>query len=83
MDDFDLYDVLAELGYGLEPKTRLARAEAFDYKAAAWLAVTARGDRGDAPGAGPPVRARGHRGAGEPGRALDAGRDARRAGWRR
>jgi type I restriction enzyme R subunit len=38
MDDFDLYDVLAELGYGLDPKTRLARADAFDYKHAAWLA---------------------------------------------
>jgi type I restriction enzyme R subunit len=38
MADFDLYDVLAELGYGLEPKTRAARAGAFDYKAADWLA---------------------------------------------
>ncbi|MBF6604849.1 MAG: DEAD/DEAH box helicase family protein [Chloroflexi bacterium] len=38
MADFDLYDVLAELGYGLEPKTRIARADAFDYKAADWLA---------------------------------------------
>jgi type I restriction enzyme R subunit len=38
MADFDLYDVLAELGYGLEPKTRTARADAFDYKAADWLA---------------------------------------------
>jgi type I restriction enzyme R subunit len=38
LDDFDLYDVLAELAYGLEPKTRLARAAAFDYKAADWLA---------------------------------------------
>ncbi len=38
MDDFDLYDVLAELGYGLDPKTRIARADAFDYKHAAWLA---------------------------------------------
>jgi type I restriction enzyme R subunit len=38
MADFDLYDVLAELGYGLEPKTRNARADAFDYKAADWLA---------------------------------------------
>ena len=38
MADFDLYDVLAELGYGLEPKTRAARADAFDYKAADWLA---------------------------------------------
>ncbi len=38
MAEFDLYDVLAELGYGLEPKTRTARADAFDYKAADWLA---------------------------------------------
>jgi type I restriction enzyme R subunit len=38
MDDYDLYDVLAELGYGLYPKTRLARAEAFDYKHMDWLA---------------------------------------------
>ena len=38
MDDFDLYDVLAELGYGLDPKTRVARADAFDYKHTAWLA---------------------------------------------
>ncbi len=38
MDDFDLYDVLAELGYGLDPKTRVARADAFDYKHASWLA---------------------------------------------
>lgn len=38
MADFDLYDVLGELGYGLEPKTRTARADAFDYKAADWLA---------------------------------------------
>jgi len=38
MDDFDLYDVLAELGYGLDPKTRVARADAFDYKHTGWLA---------------------------------------------
>jgi len=37
MKDFDLYDVLAELGYGLAPKTRTDRAEAFNYKHAAWL----------------------------------------------
>jgi type I restriction enzyme R subunit len=37
MGDFDLFDVLAELAYGLDPKTREARAEAFDYKAADWL----------------------------------------------
>ncbi len=33
----DLYDVLAHLGYGLAPKTRLERAAAFTYKHAAWL----------------------------------------------
>jgi type I restriction enzyme R subunit len=37
MEEYDLYDVLAELGYGLEPKTRASRADAFDYKAAEWL----------------------------------------------
>ncbi|MBN1461343.1 MAG: hypothetical protein JXA57_17585, partial [Armatimonadetes bacterium] len=31
-------DVLAELGYGLAPKTRTERAEAFTYKHADWLA---------------------------------------------
>ena len=38
MDDYDLYDVLAELGYGLAPRTRTERAEAFAYKHADWLA---------------------------------------------
>ncbi len=38
MEDFDLFDVLAELGYGLDPKTRIARADAFSYKHAEWLA---------------------------------------------
>ncbi len=37
MADYDLYDVLADLGYGLDPKTRIARADAFFYKHAAWL----------------------------------------------
>lgn len=37
MRDFDLYDVLAELGYGMAPKTRAGRAEAFAYKHSAWL----------------------------------------------
>ena len=35
--DYDLYDVLAEIGYGLAPRTRTQRAEAFQYKHAAWL----------------------------------------------
>lgn len=37
MQDFDLYDVLAELGYGLAPKTRTDRAESFNYKHTDWL----------------------------------------------
>jgi type I restriction enzyme, R subunit len=37
MQDYDLYDVLAEIGYGLAPRTRGQRAEAFEYKHAGWL----------------------------------------------
>jgi len=37
MSDFDLYDVLAELGYGLAPKRRVERADAFNYKHEKWL----------------------------------------------
>lgn len=37
MADFDLYDVLAEVGYGLAPRTRRERAHAFSYKHAGWL----------------------------------------------
>src|SRR5262249_41118005 len=37
MQDFDLYDVLADLGYGLSPLTRHQRADAFTYKHAEWL----------------------------------------------
>jgi type I restriction enzyme R subunit len=33
----DLYDVLAELGYGLPPKSRPERAAAFSYKNKQWL----------------------------------------------
>ncbi|MBI1845355.1 MAG: hypothetical protein HY294_04085 [Candidatus Rokubacteria bacterium] len=39
MTEFDLYDVLAELGYGLAPRTRPDRAQAFGYKHADWLAA--------------------------------------------
>jgi len=39
MKDYDLYDVLADLGYGLSPRTRHERAEAFNYKHANWLAT--------------------------------------------
>jgi type I restriction enzyme R subunit len=37
MGEYDLYDVLAELGYGLAPKRRAERAAAFAYKHVAWL----------------------------------------------
>ncbi len=38
MDEYDLYDVLADLGYGLDAKTRIDRAGAFFYKHSDWLA---------------------------------------------
>lgn len=37
MTDYDLFDVLGAAAYGLDPKSRRARAEAFDYKAGPWL----------------------------------------------
>jgi len=37
MTAYDLYDVLAELGYGMAPLTRIHRADAFGYKHAVWL----------------------------------------------
>jgi type I restriction enzyme R subunit len=37
MVDYDLYDVLAELAYGLRPRTQRERAEAFRYKHEEWL----------------------------------------------
>ncbi len=38
LSDCDLYDVLADLAYGLAPKTRHERADAFSYKHEEWLA---------------------------------------------
>ena len=35
--DFDLFDVLADLGWGMEPLTRSNRADAFFYKHEEWL----------------------------------------------
>ena len=35
--EYDLYDVLAELVWGINPRTRQERAEAFGYKNADWL----------------------------------------------
>ena len=37
MQDYDLYDVLAALGYALKPRTRLDRSLAFRFKNEAWL----------------------------------------------
>lgn len=37
LDNYDLYDVLAELGWGLAPRTREERALAFTYKHEDWL----------------------------------------------
>jgi len=39
MDAYDLYDVLAELGYGLAPRTRRDRVDAFFVEQAGWLAA--------------------------------------------
>src|SRR5665213_1788670 len=38
MNDYDLYDVLADLAYGLAPQTREGRTLAFRYKHSGWLA---------------------------------------------
>lgn len=39
MNDYDLYDVLADLAYGLAPRTREDRTLAFRYKHSSWLAT--------------------------------------------
>src|SRR5690606_3090011 len=38
MNEYDLYDVLADLAYGLAPRTRDERTLAFRYKHSSWLA---------------------------------------------
>jgi type I restriction enzyme, R subunit len=37
LGEYDLYDVLAELGYGMARRTRFERVGAFQYKHADWL----------------------------------------------
>jgi len=37
MEDYDLYDILADLGFGLSPRTRRERADAFADKNRPWL----------------------------------------------
>ena len=39
MEEYDLYDVLADVGYGQAPKTREDRAASFQYKHRLWLAT--------------------------------------------
>ena len=36
-EDYDFYDVLAELGWGMNPRTRDDRAQAFNYKHETWI----------------------------------------------
>ncbi len=36
-NEYDIYDVLAEIGFGVAPKTRKERAEALHYKHDAWF----------------------------------------------
>jgi type I restriction enzyme R subunit len=45
MNDYDLYDVLADLGYGLAPRTRADRALAFRYKQEDWFNRLPKGTR--------------------------------------
>ena len=37
-EEYDLFDVLADVGYGQAPKTRADRAVAFEYKHGGWIA---------------------------------------------
>ncbi len=37
MQEYDLFDVLADVGYGQAPKTREDRADSFEYKHVGWL----------------------------------------------
>ncbi len=37
MEDYDLYDVMADVAYGLAPRTMVDRADAFGYKNKDWL----------------------------------------------
>jgi type I restriction enzyme R subunit len=37
LSEYDLYDVLADISFGLDPKTRLERVSALEYKQATWL----------------------------------------------
>ena len=71
--DYDLYDVLAELGWGMNPRTRHDRTMAFTYKHEDWINGSARQSRRHGARNREPVRTRRHRRAGEPADLPDAG----------
>jgi type I restriction enzyme R subunit len=72
MTDYDLYDVLAELGYGLAPRTRAERAEAFMYKHEGWLSSLPPKRHRNAQGTDSAIRPRWHRRPGKPAGLPDA-----------
>jgi type I restriction enzyme R subunit len=39
LTEYDLYDVLADISFGIDPKTRSERVSALEYKQAAWLSA--------------------------------------------
>ena len=79
MDDYDLYDVLAELGWGMDPRTRARPRRPSPTNSRLVGGLPARPPPRSAPS--PPVRARRHRGPGEPPDLPDArGHCRRRAG---
>jgi len=46
MEDYDLYDVMADLAYGLAPRTMVDRSDAFGYKNREWLDAISEGASG-------------------------------------
>ena len=46
MEDYDLYDVMADLAYGLTPRTMGDRLDAFGYKNREWLGSISEGASG-------------------------------------
>ena len=46
MEDYDLYDVMAELGYGIAPRTMVNRSDAFGYRNREWLDAIPEGASG-------------------------------------
>ena len=46
MEDYDLFDVMADLAYGLAPRTMVDRSDAFGYKNREWLDAISEGASG-------------------------------------